>query len=191
MGIFGNEGTPPVAAHDAIPSIAKIIGALEGEVVFATCIDDDGLVGDSECFASLTQPKNLLPVHEVFHLAREVGAGQIMISSRSSGPIEQLHECDVDFTGRVLDVGRRLGIRVCEHVLVDKDGVRLMTQSAPYLWEERGMTPERDVQGTPSDEDVLEPEAPAEADVPGEGADRQGDPEPGEETAGQSERATK
>ncbi len=66
-----------------------------------------------------------------------------------------------------------------------------MTESAPYLWEERGMTLERDPEQAPLGEEALEPDAPVSADVPGEGADRQGDPEPGEETAGQSERATK
>ncbi len=52
------------------------------------------------------------------------------------------------------------------------------------------MTLERDPQGD-HEQDVLEPDAPASADVPGEGADRQGDPDPGEDAAGQSERARK
>ena len=42
-----------------------------------------------------------------------------------------------------------------------------------------------------AEQETLEPHVPASTEVPGEGADRQGDPEPGEEGAGQSERAEK
>lgn len=186
----GNDAR--VRPHDAIPMLMNIVGTLEEEVVFATCIDAEGFIGDSECFSSATQPKNLLPVDELFHLARRKGAPAVMITSRSSGPIEELHDCDVDFTERVLDVGCDLGIRVCEHVLVERTSFRLMTQSAPHLWKERGMTLEREVRdGERPDVDLAEPDAPASSEVPGEGADRQGDPDPGEAGAEQSERAEK
>ncbi|MDQ4065320.1 MAG: hypothetical protein M3161_04670 [Actinomycetota bacterium] len=182
------RGTP----SDAIDALKRVAAGVDGEIVFVTCIDDEGFVTDSECFTSLTQPKNLLAVDELFHLARELGARRIMITSRSSGPIDELHDCDVAFTARILDVGQRLGIRVCEHALVEMDSVRLMTEASPHLWEERGMALERDRDdGVGSDTEVSGDEGVASADVPGEGADRQGDPEPGEDTAGQSERARK
>lgn len=192
MDACGAEGSDRVRVDDAIASLAKILRGIDGEVVLATVVDDRGFVGDSECFVSHSQPKNLLPVHELFHLASELGASGIMIASRSSGPIEHVHECDVDFTARVLDVGRHLGIRVCEHVLVDRNAISQMTRSTPYLWEERGMLLEREPQpSAPPEEDTLGFDEAASGEVPGEGADRQGDPEPGEETAGQSERARK
>lgn len=180
----GHTGVSPI---EAIESLTKIVGAIDREVVFATCIDADGFVSESECFASDCQPKNLLPVEELFYLACSLDAPMVMITSRSSGPIAQLHDCDVDFTARVIDTGIDLGVDVFEHVLVEKDCFRLMTESAPELWRERGLMLERDPQ-----DDVEELEDTSQSqDVPGEGADRQGDPEPGEPGSGQSERAEK
>lgn len=138
FSVNGNHSTK-VTPADAIASLTKVVGAIEGEVVFATCIDADGFVSESECFASDVQPKNLLPIDELFYLPLKLGAPRVMITSRSSGPIGQLHDCDVDFTARVIEAGIELGIEVLEHVLVEKDSFRLMTASAPELWTERGL----------------------------------------------------
>lgn len=143
MFSLNDNGHPRVTPIQAIESLTKVVGAIEAEVVFSTCIDAEGFVADSECFASDIQPKNLLPVEELFYLARAMDAPMVMITSRSSGPIAQLHECDVDFTERVLDAGMDFGIGVFEHVLVEKDSFRLMSESAPELWRERGLTPEK------------------------------------------------
>lgn len=139
--LSGNGHSPADRATpiDAIESLTQIVGSIDAEVVFATCIDADGYVGDSECFASNEQPKNLLPVDELFRLANKLDAPAIMITSRSSGPIDQIHACDRDFTERVLDAGQACGVAVFEHVLVEKDKFRLMTESAPELWRDRGM----------------------------------------------------
>jgi hypothetical protein len=142
--VFSLNGHAPerVTPPQAIESLTKVVGAIEGEVVFATCIDADGFVSESECFASDVQPKNLLPIDELFYLPLKLGAPRVMITSRSSGPIGQLHDCDVDFTARVIEAGKELGIEVFEHVLVEKDAFRLMTESAPQLWTARGLTPD-------------------------------------------------
>lgn len=135
-----DNGNPRVTPIEAIESLTKVVGAIEAEVVFVTCIGADGFVSESECFASDHQPKNLLPVDELFYLARRTDAPRVMITSRSSGPIAEVHDCDVDFTARVLDAGIDLGIGVFEHVLVERDTFRLMTESVPQLWEERGLS---------------------------------------------------
>ncbi len=187
MFSLNGNGHPRVTPIEAIESLTKIVGAIEAEVVFATCIDADGFATESECFASESQPKNLLPVDELFYLAHELDAPTVMITSRSSGSLAELHDCDVDFTARLIDAGIDHGIDVFEHVLVEKDHFRLMTESVPELWRERGLTFERDREPKVDEiEDTTQ-----SLDVPGEGADRQGDPEPGEQGSEQSERAEK
>lgn len=71
-------------------------------IVFVTFIGD---ISDSECFASATEPKNSLPLHELFYLAEQMGAPAVMFTSTSSGSIAELHECDIDFTRRLIDGG--------------------------------------------------------------------------------------
>ncbi len=186
LSLNGN-GRCRVTPSDAIASLTKIVSAIESEIVFTTCIDSNGFVTESECFASDSQPKNLLPVDELFYLAHELDAPTVMITSRSSGSIAELHECDIDFTARLIDAGIDHGIGVFEHVLVEKNNFRLMTEAAPELWRERGLVLEREADATVEElEDNRQ-----SLDVPGEGADRQGDPEPGEQGSDQSERAEK
>ena len=114
---------------EAVERLVPILGEIDGEVVFCTCIDDDGFVGDSECFASREQPKSTLPVEELFYLARTTGAPAMMFTSGSSGPIDQLQECDVLFTRRLLDAGRACGVRVHDHFLVGGGTYRKMSES--------------------------------------------------------------
>lgn len=119
--------------EDAIDSLVPIVGRVEGEVIFATCIDEQGFVGESECFASLEQPKTTLPMDELFYLPQEMNAAAVMFTSKSSGPITELHDCDVQFTERLIQTGRKLRILVYEHVLVEDDKFRLMSQCTD-LW---------------------------------------------------------
>lgn len=139
MFSLNGDGPTRVTPIEAIESLSKVVGAIEAEVVFSTCIDADGFVSESECFASDSQPKNLLPIDELFYLAHEMDSPKVMITSRSSGPIAELHDCDVDFTARLIEAGLDHGVEVFEHVLVEKDNFRLMTESAPELWRERGL----------------------------------------------------
>ncbi|HEU4488028.1 MAG TPA: JAB domain-containing protein [Actinomycetota bacterium] len=123
-----------VKPEDAIESLVKIIGGVDAEIVFVTCIDDNGDVSDSECFASATEPKNSLPLDELFYLAEQMGAPAVMFTSTSSGPITELHECDVDFTRRLIEGGRERGIIVHDHILVEGDTFRIMSQCTD-LWK--------------------------------------------------------
>lgn len=125
-----SSGMEPI---DAIERIAPIVAQAPGEVVFATVVHQDGFIGDSECFVSPTQPKTLLPEEQIFYLAKETGAPAVLLTTKSSGPISELHECDVEFTRRLIDYGRSQGIALHEHVLVEGDTFRIMSQCTD-LW---------------------------------------------------------
>lgn len=119
--------------REAVERLVPIFGAIDGEVLFCTCLDEDGFVGESECLASQNQPKSTLPMEELFYLGGRTGASTMMFTSRSSGPVESLHECDVMFTERLLASGRELGIRVHDHYLVGDGTFRAISESTD-LW---------------------------------------------------------
>jgi DNA repair protein RadC len=120
--------------EDAIDNLVKIVGGVDAEIVFVTCIDENGDVGESECFASNTQPKNAIPLHQLYHLPEQIGATAVMLTSTSSGPLKELHDCDVEFTRRVIRAGRRRGIAVWDHILVEGDQYRAMSRCTD-LWK--------------------------------------------------------
>jgi DNA repair protein RadC len=119
--------------EDAIDNLVKIVGGVDAEIVFVTCIDENGDVSESECFASSTQPKNAIPLDQLYHLPEQIGATAVMLTSTSSGPLKELHDCDVEFTRRVIGAGRRRGIAVWDHILVEGDQFRAMSRYAA-LW---------------------------------------------------------
>lgn len=119
--------------EDAIDNLVKIVGGVDAEIVFVTCIDEKGDVSESECFASNTQPKNAIPIDQLFYLPEQIGATAVMLTSNSSGPLEELHDCDVEFTRRVIEAGRKRGIAVWDHILVEGDQFRVMSHGTD-LW---------------------------------------------------------
>lgn len=119
--------------EDAIDNLVKIVGGVDAEIVFVTCIDENGDVGESECFASNTQPKNAIPINQLYYLPEQIGATAVMLTSNSSGPLEELHDCDVEFTRRVIDAGRKRGIAVWDHILVEGDQFRALSRCTD-LW---------------------------------------------------------
>jgi DNA repair protein RadC len=119
--------------EDAIDNLVKIVGGVDAEIVFVTCIDKNGDVSESECFASSTQPKNAIPIDQLFYLPEQTGTTAIMVTSSSSGPIKELHDCDVEFTRRVVEAGRKRGISVWDHILVEGDQFRALRQCTD-LW---------------------------------------------------------
>jgi len=118
---------------DAIENLVKIVGGVDAEIVFVTCIDENGAVSESECFASNTQPKNAIPIDQLYYLPEQIGATAIMLTSNSSGPLKELHDCDVEFTRRVIEAGRERGIAVWDHILVEGDQFRAMSHCTD-LW---------------------------------------------------------
>ena len=118
---------------DAIEHLVKIVGVVDAEIVLVTCIDDNGDVGDSECFASNTQPKNAIPIDHLFYLPEQIGASAVMLTSNSRGPLPELHDCDVEFTRRVIKADRKRAITVWDHILVEGGQFRAMSQCTD-LW---------------------------------------------------------
>ncbi|MDQ3877026.1 MAG: hypothetical protein M3290_01560 [Actinomycetota bacterium] len=112
---------PPFSMDELIEKLAFVVGKLDAEIVFATCINTDGTPGDSECFASETEPKNGLPFDEVFYLARNTGAPAMLFTSTASAPLDEIHDCDIEFTKRLIAAGVDNGVEVIDHILVYKD----------------------------------------------------------------------
>ncbi len=128
-------GPPPhrFSLIDAVDKLVEVVGSVDAEVIFSTCIDLYGFVGDSECFVSNDQPVTMLPVDELFYLPRKTGAAAVMFTSKSSGDIAELWDCDVEFTKRLIEAGRSLGIPVHDHVLVEGKAFRVMSECTD-LW---------------------------------------------------------
>lgn len=128
-----NGLAPANPMDDLIERLAFVVGRLDAEIVFATCINADGTPGDSECFASETQPKNGLPLEEVFYLAKNTGAPAMLFTSTASGSLDQIHDCDIDFTKRLIDAGIEHGVSVIDHILVHEDNWISLAESTD-LW---------------------------------------------------------
>ena len=120
--------------EDAIDNLVKIVGGVDADIVFVTCIDENGDVSESECFASNTQPKNAIPIDQLYYLPEQIGATAVMLTSNSSGSLKDVHDCDVEFTRRVIEAGRKRGIAVWDHILVEGDQFRAMSRCTD-LWE--------------------------------------------------------
>jgi hypothetical protein len=119
--------------EDAIPHLVSIVADVEGDVLFVTCIDTEGRVGESECFVSATQPLAQLPLEEVFHLPKQLGSPAVMLTSRSNGNGEIAH-ADVDLAQNLILEGKSHGVRVYEHILVEnKDSYYRLSQTTD-LW---------------------------------------------------------
>ena len=121
-----------VAAQDALERLVPIIAGIdEGTVLFCTCIDANGFIRDSECFASPTQPLATLPVDQLFTLARRIGAAGVLFTSRAEGPSGDSES----FTSTLIAAGRAAGVEVVDHVVVD-GGERRSLRATTDLWSE-------------------------------------------------------
>ncbi|MDQ3661962.1 MAG: hypothetical protein M3454_13075 [Actinomycetota bacterium] len=120
--------------EDAIDNLVKIVGSVDAEIVFVTCIDANGDVSESECFASNSQPKNAIPIDQLYHLPEQIASTAVMITSNSSGPLNELQDCDIEFTRRVIEAGRKRGIAVWDHILVEGERFRAMSRCTD-LWK--------------------------------------------------------
>ncbi|MGH2751822.1 MAG: JAB domain-containing protein [Actinomycetota bacterium] len=118
---------------DIIDSLTKILSSVEGEVVFLTCVDQHGYVGDSEAYASKDQPKSSLPLEHLFSFPHEQGIDTVMVTSRASESLESIAESDIEFTTALLDAAETEGIEVLDHVLV-KDGEHRSLRALTDLW---------------------------------------------------------
>lgn len=101
-----------------LSNLAQIVSGIEGDVLFQISLDPVGEVIDIECLASASQPKNMLPLDLLFERPRDVGAGSVMYVSNASGTLDVIEDCDLAFTARLIEAGRRIGIPVTDHYLV-------------------------------------------------------------------------
>lgn len=116
-----------------IESLTTIVSKSDGEVVFVTCVDEDGYVGDSEAYASTDKPKSSLPMELLFSWPEEQGVDTVIVTSRAAGPLESLAESDIVFTRALIDEAESRGIEVMDHVLV-RDGEHRKMRAATDLW---------------------------------------------------------
>ncbi|MFN2594623.1 MAG: JAB domain-containing protein [Actinomycetota bacterium] len=128
------NGTAPTFSMDElIDKLAFVVGKLDAEIVCATCINHDGTPGETKFFASETEPKNGLPLDEVFYLAKNSSAPAMLFTSTASAPFDQIHGCDIDFTKRLITAGAANGVEVIDHILVHKDEWVSLAESTD-LW---------------------------------------------------------
>jgi DNA repair protein RadC len=116
-----------------IDSLTAIVSKSEVELVFVTCIDDDGYVGDSEAYASTDKPKESLPMELLFSWPREQGIGTVMVTSRAAGPLESFADSDIAFTKVLIDEASARGIELLDHILVC-DGQHRGMRATTNLW---------------------------------------------------------
>ena len=114
---------------DVIAALVPVVGDIEHHLVFVTCLNEDGSFGDSNCFASENEIKTNLPMEAVFALPLEKEAAAVMVTSRSTGGIEDVHPADIEFTNKLIDYSRKAGIPLAEHVLVKDLEFRLLSET--------------------------------------------------------------
>jgi hypothetical protein len=127
---------PQLEPIDCIGPLVTIIGGIDEEIVVLTCIDYDGYVGETEVIAKRGGDKMQIPLDVLFGFAESRGAAAMMVASKSTGPIDCLHERDIRFTEALRAYGDEIGIPLHEHVVIDKDMFRLMSESMG--WNETG-----------------------------------------------------
>ncbi|MDQ3772653.1 MAG: hypothetical protein M3343_11285 [Actinomycetota bacterium] len=129
--------TAPTTAprpDDIIESLATIVSGVDSEIVFITCVDQDGYVSDSEAYASKDQPKTSLPLEHLFSFPRTLGMGTIMVTSRACEPLGTVGEDDLEFTRGLLEAASAEGVEVLDHVVV-RDGDYRRLREITDLWD--------------------------------------------------------
>jgi DNA repair protein RadC len=120
---------------DCLESLVTIVGSSDAEIVVLTCIDHEGCVGENEILAKPGGDKTEIPSELLFGFAQNQGAAAVMVASKSSGPIECMHERDIRFTDRLRAYGEEVGVPLFEHVVIERDKFRLMSHSMGWASE--------------------------------------------------------
>jgi hypothetical protein len=135
------EMTRPIRAgslrpgtEDAIEHLVSIVSEVEESVLFITCVDDEGRVGESECFVSATEPLEKIPLEALFHLPLRLRAPSVLVTSRSTGFTGSPAEGDVDLARRIVEKGKACGVDVYEHVLVGDNDTHCRLSQVTDLW---------------------------------------------------------
>lgn len=125
--------TVPPRPEEVIDNLVSILSKVDAEVVFCTAVGADGRIGDTECLASQDQPKNTIPLDALLGFAHEVRAPALMITSKSSGPMTEIADCDLDFTRRLLAAAWEQEIEIHDHILVG-EGTHRSLKQVTELW---------------------------------------------------------
>ncbi len=120
--------------EEVIDSLTTLVSSSEGELVFVTCIDRDGYVGDSQAYASSDQPKSSLPLEIIFSFPEHRGIDTVMVTSRAADPLGSIADGDIEFTRDLIDAAGSLGIEVLDHFLVH-DGKHKGMRAVTALWD--------------------------------------------------------
>ena len=103
--------------QEAIEHIASVLFGIDGCVLFATCIDSDGFVADSDCFMPPSNDLDGLPLEYLFKLPLETGNPALMLVSRWPGKKPITHREQLDFTRRLLEASKEYGVDVVDRCL--------------------------------------------------------------------------
>jgi RadC-like JAB domain len=122
----------PVKPADYVDSLVKMVASIDAEVIVLTCVDHDGWAGDNEVLAKPDGDKTKIPLDLLFGFAVNRSAPSMMVTSKSSGPIDCVHERDLRFTEELISYGARVGVPLFEHLLVEDDRFRLMSESMSW-----------------------------------------------------------
>jgi hypothetical protein len=114
---------------DCIEHFIPIFRSVDAEIVVLTCIDHSGCATECEFMVKPEGDKTQIPLDLMFGFPENRDAAAMMVASRSSGPIECLHERDIRFTEALRSYGSKIGIPLYEHVLIERDTFRLMSES--------------------------------------------------------------
>lgn len=131
--------TPAPTTAGALPdkileSLTTIVSSADGEIVFVTCIDEHGYVGDSEAYASEDQPKSALPLELLFSFPKELGVDTVLVTSRGIDSLDFIAEGDLEFTRNLIATADEEGIEVLDHVIV-RDGRPIKLREETDLWD--------------------------------------------------------
>lgn len=121
-------------ADEAVQHLVAVLSGIEGRVMFATCVDEQGFVGDSDCFVSRERAIHELPVKYVLDFPRKMQVPAALLTSRIPEAISHPSDELVKFTREVLEDGAASGVDVVDHVLVTDEGV-LSMKAATDLWD--------------------------------------------------------
>lgn len=120
---------------DCFDSLVAIVGETDAEIMVLTCIDGEGCVGDNEILAKPGGDKTEIPLDLMFGFAQSQGASALMVTSKSSGSIDCMHERDIRFTDRLRAWGEEIGVPLYEHVVIEDGRFRLMSDSMGWASE--------------------------------------------------------
>jgi hypothetical protein len=116
----------PIA--DAIECMVATLSRATADVLLCSTVFG-GYVGPGDCH--LLSPRHRSPPSDevLLYLARRTAAECVLFGSRSYGPIDRVHDEDLELTERLLGAGIRNGILIVDHIVVADNMFRFMSEA--------------------------------------------------------------